>query len=89
MNALSLHRQALMTTDQKLRASFKKQLFILSCFVFLFAPPLSVAIHRISEGPAREDAVLYLLEIPKGETVTILAQSQLMVSKFGFEFSGR
>lgn len=27
-------------------------------------------------GLVREDAVLYLLEIPKGETVTILAQSR-------------
>lgn len=27
-------------------------------------------------GIVREDAVLYLLEIPKGETVTILAQSK-------------
>lgn len=27
-------------------------------------------------GIVREEAVLYLLEIPKGETVTILAQSK-------------
>lgn len=27
-------------------------------------------------GMVREDAVLYLLEMPKGETVTILAQSK-------------
>lgn len=27
-------------------------------------------------GMVREDAVLYLLEIPKGEDVTILAQSK-------------
>lgn len=70
----SLHRQALMTTDQKLREHlFKKQLFILSCFVFLFAPPLSGEHTEVSEASFGR---MLFSEIPKGETVTILAQSR-------------
>lgn len=39
-----------------------------------------VPLHQVNSqdfrGIIREDAVLYLLEIPKGDTVTILAQSK-------------
>lgn len=38
---------------------------------------LSFQVNNVDfRGMVREDAVLYLLEIPKGEDVTILAQSK-------------
>lgn len=38
---------------------------------------LSLQVNNMDfRGMVREDAVLYLLEIPKGEDVTILAQSK-------------
>lgn len=57
-------------------APFKKQLLLFSHFVVFWFPLLHQVNAQDFRGLVREDAVLYLLEIPKGETVTILAQSR-------------
>lgn len=45
--------------------------------MFSFPVRLSYQVNTQDfRGLVREDAVLYLLEIPKGEMVTILAQSR-------------
>lgn len=65
--------RVLMKTDrQKVQvAPFYKLLF----FFFPVCPSCQVNTQDF-RGLVREDAVLYLLEIPKGEVVTILAQSR-------------
>lgn len=73
---VSLHRQALMTTDQKLREHLLRNNFLFYLALFSCLPLLYQVNTQDFRGLVREDAVLYLLEIPKGETVTILAQSR-------------
>lgn len=53
--------------------SFLFLLFVLFCFSVWPSYQVNTQDFR---GLVREDAVLYLLEIPKGEMVTILAQSR-------------
>lgn len=72
----SLHRQALMTKDLKLREHLLRNNFLFSLALFFCLPLLYQVNTQDFRGLVREDAVLYLLEIPKGETVTILAQSR-------------
>lgn len=45
------------------------------CLCVIFLPAFQVN-NMDFRGMVREDAVLYLLEIPRGETVTILTQSK-------------
>lgn len=46
---------------------------VTNCLTLLFCPKVN---NVDFQGVVREEAVLFLLEIPKGEVVTILAQSK-------------
>lgn len=47
--------------------------------------PLTQVNNMDFRGMVREDAVLYLLEIPKGDDVTILVQSKPDGDQFNFQ----